>query len=129
VPLTYALQTSTWDVSNASQVIAHFPLEMKLSYAALFSRFANEREAIDDERTAWAQVAALANQPKPDAEEFRRLREAIGLAKVWESRRRSNSGNMVRLGSPMAVAGPGPLPPPRDSGYLVPCAPLDPAMQ
>ena len=95
MPLTYAIQTSTWDVTNAGQAIAHFPLEMKFSYAQLFSRFANERDAITDERMAWAQIAALANQPKPDAEEFRRLREAIGLARVWKMATRLAQGSRV----------------------------------
>jgi len=124
MPLLYSLQTSTWDVTNAGQVILHFPLESKLAYATLFSRFANEREAINDERAAWAQVIALANQPKPDSEELRRLREAIGLARVWESRRSSNSRNMIRTGSPLAVDGPGPLTASLYNGYLTPCAPV-----
>jgi len=121
MPLLYSLQTSTWDVSNASQAIAHFPLDLKLSYATLFSRFGNEREAITDERAAWAQIIAVANQPKPDTEELRRVREAVGLAEVWEGRRISNSRNMIRLGTPLSMDGPGPLPASAYSGYLTPC--------
>jgi hypothetical protein len=129
MPMTYNLETGAWDVTNAGQVIAHFPLEMKLSYAQMFARFVNERETINEERTAWARVVSLANQPKPDAEELRALREAIGLARVWEARRHINSLGMIRTGSPIAVNGPGPEFGRAANEYQVPCAPLDAALR
>ncbi len=108
LPLLYNLQTSTWDVANSGQVVAHFPLEMRVTYARLFSRFGNQRDAISDERNAWVQIVALANQAKPDPEELRRLREAVGVARIWDARRRFNSVNILRTGSPLGTAGPGP---------------------
>jgi hypothetical protein len=110
LPLMYNMQTSTWDIANSGQVVAHFPLEMKVSYARLFSRFGNERDAISDERNSWVQIVALANQAKPDPEELRRLREAVGMARVWDARRRGNSANVIRTGSPLGTDGPGPDP-------------------
>ena len=127
MPLNYVLQTHAWEVANTGQVSSHFPLETKLLYAELFTRFENLRDAISDGRNAWAQIVALANQPKPDAEELRRLREAIGLAKVWEGRRRNNTDLVVDRGSRLSVDGPGPPKlPPSGNQYFAPCAPISP---
>jgi hypothetical protein len=108
-PLLYNLQTSTWDVVNSGQVVAHFPLDLELRYATQFSRFENERDAINDERSSWGEIVALANQPAPEREDLRRLREVVGVAKFRDERRRGNSGNIIRLGRPLGVEDPGPL--------------------
>ncbi len=127
MPLNYVLQTHAWEVANTGQVTSHFPLETKILYADLFTRFDNLRDSINDERRAWAQIVALANQQKPDAEELRGLREAIGLARVWEALRRNNVDLVSGPGSRMAVDGPGPPPlPPSGNLYFAPCAPISP---
>lgn len=108
-PFLYNLSTSSWEVVNSGGVVAHFPLDLEVRYAAVFSRLQNERDAINDERTSWGEVVALANQPRPEREDLRRLREVVGVAKFRDERRRGNSGNISRLGRPLGVESPGPV--------------------
>jgi hypothetical protein len=107
-PLFFTLSTSTWDVVNSGQVVAHFPLELKLRFAQAYANFDNEREAVTEERNAWSDIAAIAGDPKLDDADRRELHHAIGLARTVNGRRRGNADVVERSVSPLAVDGPGP---------------------
>ncbi len=118
-PIFFSMQTSTWEAANASQVIAHLPLRAQLAYALTYSRLANQKSALDQERTDWAQAVAITNMPRADAQDMRALERAVGLAKFAQVRRASNSLNLERDSRPLTRPGPGPR--------IVPGAINDPA--
>ncbi len=107
-PVFWTLSTSAWDVANSGQVVAHFPLDQKLSFARTYASFDNEREAVAEERTAWANIVAITADAKLDDADRRELRHAIGLARTVGGRRRGNAALAERQASPLAINGPGP---------------------
>lgn len=107
-PVLWTLSTSAWDVANSGQVVAHFPLDQKLGFARAYASFDNEREAVAEERTAWANIVAIAADAKLDDSDRRELRHAIGLARTVSGRRRGNAALAERQASPLAIDGPGP---------------------
>jgi hypothetical protein len=109
-PIFYTMQTSTWDVANSGQVIAHFPLDQKLRFAQLYASLDNERDTIAEERDAWQTVVAIAgDQPVLDDAERRELRHAVGLAGTIGQRRRGNAQVVLHESLPLAIDGPGPV--------------------
>ena len=108
-PVLYTLQTSTWDVANSGQVVAHFPLDQKLKYATLYASLDNERDTIAEERNAWESIVAIAGQQASlDDEERRELRHAVGLAHTIAQRRRGNAQVVLRDSRQLVADAPGP---------------------
>ena len=107
-PTFFTLSTSAWEVANSGQVVAHFPLDQKLSFAGAYAAFDNEREAVAEERTAWMNIVAITADAKLDGADRRELRHAIGLARTVGARRRGNAVFAERRASRLAIDGPGP---------------------
>lgn len=107
-PTFFTLSTSAWDVANSGQVVAHFPLDQKLSFAGAYASFDNEREAVAEERTAWVNIVAITADAKLDDADRRELRHAIELARTVGARRRGNAVFVERRASHLAIDGPGP---------------------
>ena len=118
-PVFIFLTTSTWEVTNSGQVVSHYPLDLRTRYAEVYGRLHNQREVINDERHAWAVVVALANERKLNDQELSRLREAIGLTRVADSRRRGNSPRLIAFAAPLAVGTPKPITDPANLGDLL----------
>jgi hypothetical protein len=107
-PILFSLSTANWDVVNSGQVVAHFPLAEKIRFALAYALFANERDAIADERDAWATIASIAGDAHLDDAGRRDLRRAIRLARIDGARRRANAALMARRDASLMVDGPGP---------------------
>jgi hypothetical protein len=95
-PVLYTLRTSTWDVVNSGQVVAHFPLDQKDRFAMAYGSILNERDIIADERNVWETIAAVAAGPVLEDADRRELRHDIGMARILDGRRRGNA-DQVRL--------------------------------
>ena len=109
-PILYTLQTSTWDVANSGQVVAHFPLDQKLKFAQLYASFDNERDTIAEERNAWETIVAIAgDQSSLDDADRRDLRRAVGLARTISKRRRGNAQVILRDSEGLGIDAPGPV--------------------
>jgi hypothetical protein len=107
-PNFFFLQTSAWEAANAAQVIGHFPLKTQLAYALTYSRLNNERGALEQERSDWAQVVAITNMPRAEAQDLRALERAVGMAKAAQVRRAANAHNLLTDSQSLARPGPGP---------------------
>jgi hypothetical protein len=95
-------------VVNSGQVVAHFPLGQKLRFAMAYANFENERDAVNEERAAWANLAAIADDTQLDNTGRRDLRRAVALVRVADGRRRGNAVVVERRDAPLMVDGPGP---------------------
>jgi hypothetical protein len=107
-PTLFALSTANWDVVNSGQVVAHFPLDQKLRFAMAYANFENERDAVAEERAAWANLAAIADDAQLDSTGRRELRRGVALARVADGRRRGNAVVVEHRDAPLMVDGPGP---------------------
>jgi hypothetical protein len=106
-PVFYTLRTSTWDVVNSGQVVAHFPIDQKERFAMVYASILNERDTIADERNAWQNIAAIASGPNLDDADRLELRRAVQLARVIDGRRRGNGGQVVLQAKGLAGDSPG----------------------
>jgi hypothetical protein len=107
-PTLFALSIANWDVVNSGQIVAHFPLDQQIRFAQAYASFENERDAVADERAAWANLAAIASDAQLDDTDRRELRRAVALARSTDGRRRGNAVIMERRDAPLMFDGPGP---------------------
>ena len=110
-PILFTPATSTWDVANSGQVVAHFPLDQKMRFAHAYASVTNERDTIAEERSAWETIASIASDQVLDDADRRDLRHAVGLARTIRQRRRGNSDLILRESRSLATEGPGLAPP------------------
>jgi hypothetical protein len=107
-PVLFSLRTSTWDVVNSGQVVAHFPLDQKERFAMAYASILHESDVITEERNAWQNIVAIAGGPDLDDADRRELRHTIGITRAIEARRRGNSAQVLLHAKGLATDSSGP---------------------
>ena len=72
-PRTFAYYTDTWEVAQAGQVAAHFPVEELTRYAQLYGQLRAMQGFQQAERDAWSQLLDFSGAEQLDPHDIMRL--------------------------------------------------------
>ena len=101
-PITLSLHTAVWG-SRDPRVMAHMPLDTRLTYATIYDEAANIEVHRLDEREAWLELSEYDGSSELDHRDLMRLRGLITRARLRNQRIASNAVGTLKCAEDIGI--------------------------